>query len=345
MNKKRALAYIITAILLIAAVFCGYGCEKNGAGGKSGGSTHKGDNGFYYEEFTRRDGFSVNFIDVGEGDAIFINFGDGKTMLIDCGEKSASNFEKIKNYLDAYCGGELDYLLLTHTDTDHIGNGESVVSRVKVKTAFLPDITFTESFKGYAALEKTIKESGAKIVRSAIGCNVLGENYTLLFLSPNAKGTNDSAYDRLNEDFYPSASAINDISPIVYLEYRGVRFVFTGDAGKSQEKIAMNNVDTGLAGRFIKRENAVDLYGIDVLKLSHHGASDGNGAEFLNRLRPKYAVVSAGGDNYYGHPDTETLERVYNANSDCEVLRTADNGTISVCVSESGETTIFLQSE
>ena len=329
-SVKRFAAAVLSLVFALISVFS-IACSSGG--GNNGG--------FHVKEFVKRDGFSVNYIDVGEGDAIFINFGDGKTMLIDSGEKGRGNFAAIKEYLDAYCNGVLDFFLITHTDSDHAGNAASVAEYIDVKRAFLPDVAFTSGFPDYESAENALKENGAEIIRSAAGRSILGENYILAFLSPNAKGTADSAYDRLNADEFPSSSAINDVSPIVYLEYLGVRFVFTGDAGISQEKAATDNVDAGFIDRFLKRENAVDLNGVDFLKVSHHGAADASGREFLNRLVPAYAIISVGGNNYFGHPATETLTRIYEVNPLCKVLRTSDSGTINVCVSDKGEIAVY----
>ena len=339
---KRLSAIVLCVFFLFISlcVFGGSSC-KNSAGENADETSKVGE--FYVKGFVKRDGFSVNFIDVGEGDAIFINFGDGKTMLIDCGEKGQNNFDRIKQYLDGYCENSLDYLLLTHPDADHVGNAERIANYITIDAAFLPDIAFLQDYSYYREAENALKAQNTAIKRSAVGCKIIGEDYTLVFLSPNAKGTFNSAYDALNAEEYPSPAEINDVSPIVYLEYKGVRMVFTGDAGKSQEKVAMENVKTGIIDRFLKKENAVNINRIDLLKVSHHGASDGSGAEFLEKLKPKYAVISVGGDNFYGHPATETLERLYSSNPDCEILRTSEKGTISVAVNEDGETSFYLQ--
>lgn len=284
-----------------------------------------------------RNGFSVSFLDVGEGDAIFINFGDGKTMLIDCGESSSFNRKVLKRYLNEFCKNGLDYFLLTHIDTDHIGNAEYVLSEVNVKKAFIPDIAFPQNFYPYNNIYSKIISLGIQTEKSAVFSGFSGENYTLIFLSPNAKGTFDSSYDIFNAEEDPAPIVRNNLSPIVYLDYAGVRFIFTGDAGKSQEKVALNNVKTGLIDRFFKRENAVNLKDIDFLKVSHHGGDEGSGEDFLSEITPKNAVISVGGDNFYGHPSTETLTRIYTLSTECTVYKTSDCGTVTVYVNDSGE--------
>lgn len=285
------------------------------------------------DNFEIYNGFSVNFLDVGEGDAIFVNFGDGKTMLIDCGEKSDKNFKTVSRYLDAYAKSGLDYFVLTHPDGDHVGNAAAILETYAVKTAFIPDIVEPENFGEYNNAYHKIKDNNIGRI-SATGNTISGEDYYTVFLSPNAKDTTDSAYDKVNSSSNPSADAINDVSPIIYLEYKGVRFIFTGDAGFSQEKVALDNV-----GNELIRQN-VNLTDIDFLKVSHHGAEDGSGEEFLSRLTPKNTVISVGGANVYGHPNEGTLSRIVAANENCKIYLTSEHGTVSVLVDESGNITV-----
>lgn len=289
------------------------------------------------QEFIVYDCFSVNFLYVGEGDAIFINFNDGKTMLIDCGSKNDSNLTVIKQYVNAYSGGTLDYLVLTHPDSDHVGNAADILDRYDVKTAYIPYLLQPENFSAYYPAYRKIDEKGIGKV-SAAGGIISGEDYYAVFLSPNAQGTTDSAYGAVNSSDTPSKSDINNVSPIIYLEYKGVKFVFTGDAGVSQEKVALNNVETGIIKRYIKRD--INLIDIDFLKVSHHGAADESGEEFLKTLTPKNAVISVGGENYYGHPSGQTLSRIKAASPDCNIYTTSEYGTVSVLIDGSGNITV-----
>lgn len=297
--------------------------------------------GKFSDKFRTYDCFSVNFLDVGEGDAIFINFNDGKTMLIDCAEKSERNLETIEKYLDAYAADSLDYLILTHPDGDHVGNAAEILDTYSVKTAFIPDLKEPEKFNAYYPSYIKIKEKGIDKV-SATGNVICGEDYTMVFLSPDAKGTTGSAYDAVNSSVAPSADDINDLSPIIYLDYEGIRFVFTGDAGFSQEETAIDNVETGLIKRYLKRAGREDanLTDVDFLKVAHHGAADASGSEFLQMLTPQNAVISVGGDNSYGHPKQETLNRIMDANEYCNVYLTSEKGTVSVLVDENGQVSV-----
>ena len=290
------------------------------------------------------DGFSVNYLSVGNGDAIFINFGDGKTMLIDCAEKNDLNYKTITRYLDAYAKNGIDYLVLTHPDGDHTGNAADIINNYSVKTAFIPDLSSPENFGTYyKAYEKLVNKAAVgetSVEYSSVLKYAFGEGYYFIMLSPNQKGTTDSAYDGINKTENPSETARNDLSPIIYLEYKGVRFVFTGDAGFSQEEIALANCDEiGIVNLFLKANGKapVNLYDIDFLKVSHHGASDASGEEFLRVLAPLNAVISVGGDNIYGHPHKATMGRLSAANENCNFYLTSVEGTVSVFVDKSGK--------
>ena len=293
------------------------------------------------DNFKVYDGFSVNFLDVGEGDAIFICFDDGKTMLIDCGEKSDGNLKTVERYLDAYAKDGLDYFILTHPDTDHVGNAAAILEDYMVNAAYIPDLNEPENFSAYYNAYVIIKERGIDKI-SATGNVISGEDYYAVFLSPNAKGTTDSAYGKVNLSETPSATDINDLSPIIYLDYKGVRFVFTGDAGLTQETVALQNVKTGIIRQYLKNKGKkdVNLTDIDFLKVAHHGAYDGSGEAFLGVLTPTNAIISVGGDNRYGHPSEKALSRIYAANGNCKVYTTSEYGTVSVLVDKNGQITV-----
>lgn len=280
------------------------------------------------------DCFSVNFLDVGEGDAVFINFGDGKTMLIDCGEKSDKNFKTVSRFLDAYAENGLNYFVLTHPDNDHVGNADAILDKYAVKTAYIPYLLQPENFGAYypAYCKITDKNIGRF---SVTGNTIFGEDYYAVFLSPDKwDNPSGSAYEKVNSTSTPSAEDINDLSPVIYLEYKDVSFVFTGDAGVSQEKVALNNVQTGIINGYLKHD--IDLTDTDFLKVSHHGADDGSGEEFLMALTPKNAVISVGGDNRYGHASGQTISRIKAASPECKIYTTSEHGSISVLVDDSG---------
>lgn len=345
-RRLKSIAYVLLAVCFLFCSACGgEHLENDNGGGTTGGETQSpaspNVNG---EVVFDTDGcFSVHFLDVGEGDAIFIDFADGKTMLIDCGEKKESNLKTIENCLDGHVTDDtLNYLVLTHPDSDHVGNAADILNDYKVERAYIPKLLQPENYNPYYAAYSLIKEKGITTFNSDVGKTVCGEDYYLVFLSPDNYMDEDSAYYRVNSSLDPPADAINDVSPIIYLDYKGVRFIFTGDAGFSQEKVALYNVDTGFVYDYLKRYRKpdVNLTDIDFLKVSHHGSSDASGTEFLNRITPENAVISVSGDNKYGHPKTETLNRILAANENCNLYLTSSEGTVSVYVNGEGRTIV-----
>lgn len=334
-------AAIKTCAIFLACLFCvAFACDDESSYIEGRKSVYEG--GDFKDDFEYRGGFSVHYLDVGQGDAILVRFADGKTLLIDCGENNERNLKTIERYVDAYAtDGTLNYLLLTHPDSDHVGNAVEILTDYQVETAFIPYLLQPENFNPYYAAYSLIKEKGIKTLYSEVGKSVCGDDYYMIMLSPDANGTDGSAYAEINSSAEPSADAINNVSPIIYLDYNGVRFIFTGDAGFSQEKVALNNVDTGFADRFLKNQGKapVNLTDIDFLKVSHHGATDASGDEFLQRITPKNAIVSVG-ENFYGHPETETLARILAANENCNLYSTSEYGTVSVFVNDNGKSTV-----
>ena len=275
--------------------------------------------------------FSVNFLSVGQGDCAFIIFPDGKTMLIDCGEKDDNNFSTIKEYIDATGGERIDYLVLSHTDSDHTGNAAEIIKKYGVSTAYLPKVINEEKFTAYYNAKNELISCGANIKISAIGERVFGEDYFFCFLYPDE----DMGYDGLNYGD-ETANEINAVSSILYLDYRGTRFIFTGDADKKSEGKVVENAMAGLYYIYGKNGFSVDLNGMDYLKVSHHGGKEEINERFYKYLMPKNAVFSVSALNNYGHPSQYTLNSLEIVNPKINILRTDVLGSISVVFSETG---------
>lgn len=325
-RKRRAFA-ILLSILLLFCLFSG--CSKKGAS---------------FEFGTRKNGLYINFIDVGQGDCTLIMFPDGKNMLIDCGDGSDFAVKNIKNILNGFSVKKLDYLVLTHPDLDHVGGALSVLKTCSVNKAYLPKILDLTPYEEYSSVLQRLKDKNANVLTSQLGVCIKGEDYSVAFLSPKPYGQTDSSYTDFNTSNPATSEQINDISPMIYLEYNGVRFLFTGDAGVKEERKLIDDYNSSLI------KNTFDFYGIsveleniDFLKVSHHGADDASSQDFLNLLTAGNAVISVGGNNIYGHPSIYTQSRLLAANQDCNLLRTDLLGTISVCVLTDGEMQIKTQ--
>ena len=279
--------------------------------------------------------FSVNFLDIGQGDCIFIRLPDGKNMLIDCGvnDHNKENIKYIKSYLSAYKVKQIDYFILTHPDVDHVGNASEIVNNFNVKKAYIPFIyedqmNNFDCFKDFYSLleQKQIDYEISDITKS-----IVGEKYHFVFLSPLAKTSVESSYNQILDSQIPTEKQINNLSPIIYFECFNKRFIFTGDAEREQELLVLNNYKNGVYDLYHKNKPyKVNLESVDVLKVSHHGAVDASCTEFLSLINPKNAVISVGNENFYGHPASETLERLNFLCPNHILYRTDMLGTITV---------------
>lgn len=242
----------------------------------------------------------VHFIDVGQGDSTLIEK-DGHFMLIDAGERDQG--QGVVSYLKKQGVGKLDYVIGTHPHSDHIGGLETVIKAFDVEKVIMPEKAHTT--KQYERLLDAIEEKGLKITLPEPGTSYeLGEA-SFQIIAPNGKYGNE----------------LNNWSVGIRLDYGKNSFVLCGDAEKKAESDMLAN------GLSLKA---------DVLKLSHHGSSTSSSREFIQRVNPKYAIVSSGKNNDYGHPHKEVLELMKEKN--IQVFRTDQLGTI-VAVSDGTEIT------
>ena len=239
----------------------------------------------------------VEYIDVGQGDSSFSIFPDGKVMLIDGGEvgQGATVLEAMKKYNIQ----KIDFLVATHPHSDHIGGLAEVLEKMPTEKVILPRIADEDvpTTLVYENLLDAIYESHAEVVEAKAGLELYKKNnLSVTCLSPT-KG---------------SQKNLNNYSAVIRIAYGSTSFLFTGDAEKSIEKQLLKS------GQTLRS---------DVLKAGHHGSNTASSEEFLQAVLPKYAVISAGTDNSYGHPHAETLKRLQKINA--EVFRTDKQGSIT----------------
>ena len=293
----------------------------------------------------------VHYLDVGQGDSILIEFPDDTDMLIDSGDRSNATAEYIETYLKNLGIETLDYLMLTHSDMDHVGNMVQVLGAFEVEKAYIPYIentSITQTYQKFiTALEAETyttaegTQADCEIVYSEMGQLIDSENETdrffMAFLSPLGKDNPDGEYYKLNQAKNPTAEQKNAVSPITYLEYMGKKIVFTGDVTGDPAARVMANYKAGVYNNMFSAGNgeyyAVNFEnGVDVYKAAHHGSAthDSNAAEFIDFVKPKYGIISVGEGNSYGLPDEEVLKSFSNVGA--KVYRTDVNGTIVVTI-------------
>lgn len=238
----------------------------------------------------------VHFIDVGQGDSTLIVC-DGETLLIDAGDNDKGT--TVQLYLQKQGITELDYVIGTHTDADHIGGMDVVLYKFDCKTILMPDVT-TDT-RTYEDVINTIKTKYYKITYP-----VVGTEYEL----------GDAKFTIIAPVNYNYGSNKNNYSIAILLEHGENRFLFAGDA---EEEAEIDILDSGA-------NIEADCY-----KVSHHGSSTSTSEKFLNAISPEYAVISCGKDNDYGHPHDEVMEAL--KNSGATIYRTDEQGSI-VAVSD-----------
>lgn len=233
----------------------------------------------------------------GELKAHFIDVGQGDSEFIEfpdgeCMLIDAGGNEygdEIVDYIQNLGYSKIDYLVATHPHADHIGGMAFVVNSFNIGTIYMPKVsTDTKTFEN---LLEAIQDKGLTI-KSAKSGIVIKDGVTIL--SP----TQDSYQD------------LNDFSVVIRMIYGETTFLFMGDASKNVESDITEDIST------------------DVLKVGHHGSETASSQEFIKKVSPQIAIISAGVNNDYGHPHQVTLDTLNAAG--VKIFGTYDSGTISV---------------
>lgn len=236
---------------------------------------------------------SVHFIDVGQGDSTLV-VSNGEAMLVDAGERDCGQI--VGDYLDEMGITKLKYVIGTHPHSDHIGGLSYIIENYEVETIIMPKVPddLTPTTAVYENLLETISSKGMKIHQAKDELFTLGESEVMTF-EPMGDYSN-----------------LNDYSVCVKITHGENSFLLTGDTENTAEK------------NFVMRcSGELD---VKVLSLGHHGSNTASSTELLDASTPRYAVISCGADNKYGHPHQETVDRI-NKYAD-HVLRTDIDGTV-----------------
>ena len=252
----------------------------------------------------------VRYFDVGQADAELIQFPGGSNVLIDAGTSSTE--DELIETLRSLGVETLDLVVATHPHADHIGGMAAVIEAFDVGGVVMPRVSDsdTPTTKTYEDLLESIAEKGLSAAPAEPGAELFSEDgAALTVLAPNGEDYGD----------------LNNYSVVLRLTFGEDAFLFTGDAEEESEEEMLN------AG--------FDLSAA-VLKCGHHGSETSTSQPFLDAVKPRYAVISCGADNDYGHPDAVTLEKLSAAG--VEVFRTDLQGTILAVSDGAGVTMTAL---
>lgn len=232
----------------------------------------------------------VTAINVGQADSILITTGSD-AMLIDAGTNNAA--DTVVNYIKVQSIKKLDYVIGTHPHEDHIGGMDAVIDTFDIGKVILPDAQ--SNTKTFEDVLSSISNKGLKITRPVPGTTYTLGNASFTILAPNSAKYSD----------------LNNYSVVVKLVFGKNSFLFMGDAQALSEKEILAK------GFDIKA---------DYLKVGHHGSDTSTSDDFLKAVAPKYAVISVGKDNDYGHPAPKTIQKLNDAG--VKIYRTDEMGTI-----------------
>ena len=262
---------------------------------------------------------TVAFLNIGQGDSIFIEAPSGNQILIDGGPGRGvlRELSKVMPFYDR----SIDVVLATHPDADHIGGLPDILKKYKTEIFFEPGVETDTNM--YKELEKLVseKESAGKIkkIEARRGMVVdLGGGTILEILYPVLD---------------PRGMETNTASIVARLVYGENEFLLTGDSPVNIEDYLISQIPQGdtlgsLGPKGVTLGKGLPLGNLqaDVLKAGHHGSRTSTSAEYVNAVQPEYVVISAGKDNKYGHPHQEVLDVLNSAQA--KILRTDQDGRI-----------------
>ena len=238
---------------------------------------------------TNNDLLKVHYLDVGQGDSIFVELPNNETMLIDAAESYQS--ENIINYLKNLNYQKIDYVIGTHPHTDHIGGLKNIINTFEIGKIYMPKVVSTS--KTYESLLMAIKDKNLKINTAKAGTSIIDTDA----LKINILAPNNSIYTELN-----------NYSVVTKITYGTTKFLFMGDAEKLSENEIKENVTA------------------DVIKIGHHGSNTSSSIDFIKKVNAKYGIISVGLNNKYNLPKEETITNW--ENSGTKIYLTSTNGTI-----------------
>lgn len=227
----------------------------------------------YFFEINTGDRANIYFLSVGQGDSSLIVWPGGRTALIDVGPDQ-SVVTQLKLVLPFY-KKDLDVVILTHLDADHIGGLESLLKLYSVGEVWLPEYGSTDKF---VKMEKFLTEHNLQYKKVVMGDYLVSGGAILRVLSPYK--------DKIFSDD-------NDEAVVTKFSFGQEDFLFMSDLSQKAENFLL-----GKFGNILPSE---------VLKVGHHGSKNSSGNSFIEKVSPEYSILSFGGGNKYGHPNVEAV--------------------------------------
>ncbi len=245
----------------------------------------------------------VHFIDVGEGDAILIQMSDNKNILIDSGNLSAGY--KVGKYLKSIKISLLECIIVTHMHPDHVGGIFNILPKIKTNYIY---------YNGFHPQENEFFFELINLAKDLnISLKTLNSGNQLLF--------GKVRFDVISP-IKPLSGNMNEDSIVLRINFGKINILLAGDLNIRGEK-RLINASTNLNS--------------DVLKVGHHGAKDSCSEEFINKVKPKIAVLSVGRNNRYGYPSKAVIERfkikkipLYRTDYDGTIIIQTDGNVISI---------------
>ncbi len=260
----------------------------------------------------------ITFLDVGQGDAIYMESRSGTTYLVDGGSSDVKRvgISRLQPFLLSQGKASIDYTFMTHSDMDHISGLKELMNsgKIKIRNLILPDIGNKDDT--YKEIEALAKVNKIKLHYIKTGDIIKDGKLTIFCLHPAPEFVGENT---------------NSYSTVLSVKYGDFDLLLTGDLeGKEEIKVIKELKNKELWEKQAQKDSDV-LYPelrYDILKIAHHGSKYSTGREFLTQIRPEYSIISCGKNNRYGHPHMELVGRLEAVNSNTKT--TYQSGAILV---------------